>query len=49
MYQHLTVMKMCRTKTMFGHENPVPPKRSTRAEHHALIFFLDFYLWFVVV
>ena len=39
MYQHLTVMKMCRTKTMFGHENPVPPKRSTRAEHHALIFF----------
>jgi hypothetical protein len=29
----------CRTKTMFGHENSVPPKGSTRAEHHALIFF----------
>lgn len=48
--KQLTITKSCRTETLFGHENLVPPEGDTEAEHHALIFFfLDFYLWVVVI
>ena len=37
--KQLTITKSCRTETLFGHENFVPPKGDTEAEHHALMFF----------
>jgi hypothetical protein len=40
----LTITELRKRATNVGHENSVPPERSSRAEHHALIFFLDFYV-----